>query len=185
MIGVLPETLDISGRSYGINADFRNVLRIFDAFQDAALTDAEKAYICVQRLYTDSVPAVQYVEAVERAYWFCGGGDIPKSEPEPFKMLDWTHDEQIMIPAVSRAAGVPDIRTLPFLHWWTFLGLFGEIGEGLFSTVLHIRQKLGRGEKLEKWEQKYLKHNKELIRLRTAEEQAAIAETEAFLKTIT
>ena len=70
------------------------------------------------------------------------------------------------------------------MHWWTFLGSFGEIGEGLFSTVIHIRQKKARGKSLDKWEKEFYSRNKEIIKLVTPEEQAEIDETEAFLKTL-
>ena len=43
---------------------------------------------------------------------------------------------------------------------------------------------MNHGKKLDKTEKEFLKNNKELIKLRTPEELAAIAETEAFLKTL-
>lgn len=180
----LPQLLTVAGKAYRIRADFRNILRMFDAFADPALSDAEKAYICLKRLYCDEIPPEHVEEALQQANWFCDGGDLPKSEPEPVKMLDWKQDGHMLMPAVSRAAGVTDIRALPFLHWWTFLGLFGEVGEGLFSTVMHIRRKQAHGETLDKWERKFAAKNPQLIHPRSAEEQAEIDETEAFLNTI-
>ena len=185
MTGYLPEHLTVGGKQLPIRADFRNVLRIFEAAADEHLTDDEKAFVCMKRLYAVPVPLVHAEEALRQAYWFCDGGDMPHGKPEPVKVLDWKHDEQMLIPAISRAAGVPDIRALPFLHWWTFLGLFGEVGEGLFSTVMHIRQKRAHGKRLEKWEQEFLRRNRELILLRTAGEQADIAETEAVIRALT
>lgn len=49
---------------------------------------------------------------------------------------------------MNKAAGF-ETRTVKYLHWWTFLGYFNEIGEGLFSSVIGIRQKLNKGKKLE------------------------------------
>lgn len=184
MTGQLPQALEIGGRSYPINADFRNVLRIFEAFGDKNLTKEEKAFICIRLLYRETIPAPLVGDAINRAYWFCDGGDIPKSEPEKVRTLDWNHDGHILFPAVSKAAGTADIRSLPFLHWWTFLGLFGEITDGLFSTVMHIRKKKSRGQKLEKWEREFFNRNKSLITIRTPEEQAEIDETEEFLRSI-
>lgn len=184
MTGQLPDALDVGGRLCGIDADFRNVLAIFEAFNDADLTDDEKAYICLNRLYTEPVPYHLTEEAIRKAYWFCDGGDMPKTKPEGVRTIDWKHDEQIIFPAVSKTVGVVDVRSLPFMHWWTFLGCFGEIGEGLFSVVLNIRSKLAKGKRLEKWEREFYNKNKELIRLHTPEEQAEIDETEAFLRTI-
>jgi hypothetical protein len=63
--------------------------------------------------------------------------------------------------------------------------MFGEIGEGLFSTVLHIRQKKSQGKKLEKWEDEFFRNHKELIVIRSPEEQSEIDATRRFLDTIT
>ena len=41
-----------------------------------------------------------------------------------------------------------------------------EIGESTFSTVLHIRQKMKHGEKLEKWERKFYEQNMGLCDLK-------------------
>lgn len=184
MIGQLPETLEVGGQLLPINADFRNVLTIFEAMNDPELSSGEKAYVCIRRLYRVPVPHALTEEAVQRAYWFCDGGDMPKTKPEQVRTIDWKHDEQMIFPAVSKTVGVVDVRELPYMHWWTFLGCFGEIGEGLFSAVMNIRRKKASGKKLEKWEEEFYRKNKRLIVLRTPEEQADIDETEKFLKTL-
>lgn len=186
MIGVLPQSLNVKGIEYDINSDYRNVLVICEAFNDSTLTDHEKAYICMKRLFKDpeSIPSRDLQKAVEMAFWFVGGGDIPKSEPSKTKLIDWKHDESIIFPAVNKVCGC-EVRAVPYMHWWTFIGYFGEIGEGLFSTVMNIRHKRAEGKKLEKWEREFLRKHKELVILRTDEERQAIDETEEFLKTIT
>lgn len=181
MIGVLPESLLVCGKYLPINADFRNVLTIFSAFSDESLTKEEKAYICLVRLYKVAIREDNLEEALKQAYWFLDGGDMPKSAPAEVKMLDWEHDESMIMPAVSKTIGVVDIRSLPFLHWWSFLGAFGEVGDGLCSQVLYLRHKLAKGEKLSKPEQEFVRKNNDLVVLRTTEEQQAIEETENFL----
>lgn len=60
------------------------------------------------------------------------------------------------------------------MHWWTVLGLFNEIGEGLYSNVINIRYTLAHNKKLSKGEQDFYRNNKELIDIKvklTAEEQ--------------
>lgn len=183
MNALLPISLQIGREEYAIDADFRNILRIFEAFGDTALTAEEQAYICLKRLYTKPIPLADTEEAIRQAYWFCDGGNIPKSRPEPVKTIDWQQDAYMLFPAVNKVLGF-ETRSCEFLHWWTFLGAFGEITEGLLSTVMHIRRKIGRGKRLESWEQEYLHKNKSMILLRTAEEQAEIDETEAFLRTL-
>jgi len=53
------------------------------------------------------------------------------------------------------------------LHWWSFLGYFNEIQEGLFSNILNIRQKKSKHKQLEKWEQDFYKENQDLIEFKT------------------
>lgn len=67
------------------------------------------------------------------------------------------------------------MRTLPYLHWWSFLALFDAIGEGSFATVVAIRDKLRRGKRLENWELDYYRTHREAVELRapaSAEENA-------------
>ena len=182
MIGKLPKALEVGGRLIPIRTDFRDVLNLFPMFDDPELSDVEKAYIACRNIYTCSITADIFDEAVEKLYWFIDGGDIPKDEPAPVRIIDWEKDERVLMPAISKTVGVPDIRSLPYMHWFTFLGAFGEMGEGLFSVVLDMRRKLAEGEKLDDWEKKWIRKNSDLIVIRSKEEQAAIDETEAFLK---
>lgn len=184
MIGYLPRSLTVGGRKLAINADFRIALNLFEYLKSGRLTSLEKAYLTARTIYSDDIPDELFDEAVERAYWFLDGGDMPKSEPSKVPLIDWKHDEQMIFPAVSKAAGV-EVRDLPFLHWWSFLGTMGEVDEGLFTAVMNIRYKLANGKKLEKYEREFLRRHKKLVILHTEEEQEAIRETEEFLKIFT
>ena len=185
MIGFLPEELEVGEQLVPINADFRNILRIFEAYNDPELTDQEKVYVSLKLLYTGPLPYYYTQEAYKKAVWFMSGGDtIPMSKPEAAKTIDWKQDEGILMPAISKTLGLPDVRSIPYLHWWSFLGAFGEIGEGLFSTVIELRQKKAKGKKLSKAEAEFWQKNKDLCKIVSAEEQAEIDETEEFLKTL-
>lgn len=183
MIGVLPKKLLVNNTYYAINSDFRIALNLFEFLRDDKLSQLERAYLAVRTIYKDDIPDADFIEALQKAYWFLNGGDMPKSKPSPVPLIDWKHDESFIIPAVNKAAG-QEIRELSYLHWWSFLGYMGEVGEGLYSTVINIRSKMARGKKLEKYEREFVNRNKELVVLRTKEEQEAREETEAFLKTL-
>ncbi len=182
MIGVLPKALTVGGREYEINSDFRTVLRIYAAFDDAELTPQYQAYICLVNIFPDfeNIPDEHLQEAVDKAYWFVGGGDMPQSEPERQKMINWKQDENIIFPAVNKAAGCM-VREREYLHWWEFLGFFGEIGEGLFSTVMSIRQKRAQGKPLDKYEKEFYRKNRDLINIKTPEDIKAEEELNAVL----
>lgn len=174
MIGSLPKSLAVGGREYEIRSDFRVALLIFEAFADPELRLDEKARVCVECLY-EELPE-NFEEAYRQAAWFLDGGDIPKSKPLRKKTLDWKQDESMIFSAVNKVAG-REIRALDYMHWWTFLGYFSEIGESMLSQVLSIRTKKAKGKKLEKWEKEFYNEHRELIDIRqsySAEEQAEI-----------
>lgn len=178
MIGVLPKALDVNGISYPIYSDYRVALLIFDMCSDDAISDKYKTYGCIQLLFKDHthIPQTDLQEAAEKAKWFLDGGDMPKSKEQPKPVISWEQDESIMFPALNKAAG-KEIREAEYMHWWTFLGLFNEIGEGLFSQVVNIRSKKAKGKKLEKHELEFYREHRELIDIKyklTPEEQAEL-----------
>lgn len=185
MIGQLPKTLNVGGKEYPIRSDFRVILRVYAAFDDKELTEHEQAYLCMVNIYPDfdKMPDEHLQEACDKAYWFVGGGDTPQSEPEKTKMLDWKQDENILFPAINKAAGFI-VREREYLHWWEFLGFFGEIGDGLFSSVMNIRNKKAKGKPLEKHEKEFYKKNKNLINIKTPEDIEAEEELNAVLDTL-
>ena len=183
MIGYLPKSLTVDGIEYPIQSDFRVVLLIFEAYEDLDITDSEKAEICLKCLYGEENLPKNIQEAYEQAIWFLDGGDIPKSKQQNKKLTDWKQDESILFPAINKVAGT-EVRSLDYLHWWTFLGFFSEIGEGLYSQVVNIRSKKSKGKHLEKYEREFYNDHKELVDIKphyTAEEQAEIDRLKALL----
>lgn len=177
MLGQLPKTLTINGKSYRIRTDYRNILRIFEAFADKDLSDKEKMLVCLRRMFVDfsKLPYDDYKEAYEQVYWFIGCGK-PEEKRPPVRTFNWTKDEPLMFPAVNKAAGL-EVRAVPYLHWWTFMGYFESIdAESLFGTVLSIRQKKARGKKLEKYEREFMQNNKALMALDVEEAKPRTAE---------
>ena len=174
MIGLLPKSLEIDGKQYEINSDFRVALLIFEAYNDTELSDYEKSIICLKCLYKEMPQNLEI--ALQKAVWFLDGGDMPKSKQTSKQLIDWEQDQSIIFPAVNKVAGY-ETRTSNYIHWWTFIGFFNEIDDGLFSQVMNIRTKKAKGKKLEKWEQEFYKEHKELIEIKhklTAEEQEEI-----------
>ena len=180
----LPKTLSVDGREYAIRTDFRVALKIFEACNDSLLPPAAMARTVVNCLYKE-IPE-NALEAYTKAMWFLDGGDMPKSKQAPRRMMDWEQDEYLIFPALNKAAGY-EVREAKYLHWWSFLGLFNEIGDGLYSQVMSIRSKLARGKPLEKWEREFFNSHRELIVLKeklTPEEEAELREEQAFLDSI-
>lgn len=174
MIGILPESLEIDGVEYKIRSDYRVALLIFKAYNDNELSDYEKSMVCLECLFQEMPKDLN--KALEKAVWFLDGGDMPKSKQAPSPMMDWEQDQYIIFPALNKVAGY-EIRSVNYLHWWSFLGLFHGIDEGLYSQVMNIRAKKIKGKKLEKWERDFYIEHRELIDIKhklTAEEQAEL-----------
>ena len=162
MLGQLPTALMIKGKEYEISTDFRNILCIIDAFSDPELTDADKAYICLRRIFGNSfrqLPKTDYEEAMKEINSFIEGGGIKEDHPSP-RVVNWQKDEQLIFPAVNKVAGC-EIRALSYLHWWTFLGYFQSIdADSVWGYVLSLRQKKAKHKKLEKHEKEFWNHNR-------------------------
>lgn len=180
MIGSLPESLDVNGKEYAIRTDFRVVLLIFQALNDPELSEQEKASVILGSLYKNEFPE-DLQEAINKAAWFMDGGQTFKGSEK--RVMDWEQDEQMIFSAVNKVAGY-ETRAKEYIHWWTFLGFFNEIGEGLFSTVVNIRKKRNKGKKLDKTEEEFYKHNREVVNLKrrlSKEEQRELDEVNRLL----
>ncbi len=181
MIG-LPKKLNVDGKDYSIRTNYNIALLIFEAFEDPELNYKEKIIIMLECLYEEIPKNVD--EAIQKAIWFLDGGKQYERYNKGKKIIDWVQDETIIFSALNKVAGF-EIREREGIHWWTFLGYFNEIGEGVFTTIIHIRNKKNKGKKLEKYEQEFYNANKNLIDLEkrySLEEQDEIYRLNTLLK---
>lgn len=155
----LPTALTVGGREYRINADYRDILEVIAYLQNEdALTGR---YVALALFYEDfdTMPREDHPQAMEELARFIDLGEEPEEGPSPPKTIDWEQDRTVIVSEINKVAGL-EVRSLPFLHWWTFMGWFGAIGEGQLSTVVAIREKLRKGKKLEPWEREYYQQNR-------------------------
>ena len=183
-----PTSLNIGGTDYEIRTDYRAVLDLLTALNDNDLTDEDKqieAYmksrVILEIMFPqcDDIPAEHIQEALDKVAEFIDMG-ITEDSKKP-KTMDWEQDAPILIPAINKVLNT-EIRAQKYIHWWTFLGAYMEIGESLFSNIVHIRMKKAKGKKLDKWEMDFYKENQSLIDFkekkaqRSEEEKSAISE---------
>lgn len=161
----LPEALTVGDSEWEIRTDYRDILNIISAFDDPNLEPKEQAYVCLLILYKDfdNMPESLYSEAFEAAMAFIDNGKETKKHSP--RTLDWEQDAPLLFPAVNKVAGF-EVRAVQYMHWWTFMGLFMEIQEGVFSTVLSLRSKKAQNKKLEKWEREWWNNNLEICKLK-------------------
>lgn len=166
MIGKLPTTLVVDGIEQEIRTDYRDILLIFEAFaepNEPDFNERHKIYFMLKALYKNLDSINNIDEAIEQAIWFLNIGNTVSQPTKDIKPLyDWKKDEQIIFSGINKVAN-KEVREVEYMHFWTFVGLFMEIGEGSFSYIVSIRNKLNNNIKLTDDEKKYYKENKEKI----------------------
>lgn len=183
----LPTSIEVNGTEYAIRTDYRAVLDILTAFSDREMecdseedTNMVRALIILNILFKDKVKQDDVNEALQKAVEFIDMGlDRENDRQKRPILMDWAQDAPLIIPAVNRVIG-KEVRAVEYMHWWTFLSAYMEIGECSFSHILSIRSKKEKGKKLEKWEQEYIQENKSVVLLKRqlTETEKAELETE-------
>lgn len=158
----LPRTAVIGGKTYPIHTDYRDILEIFSYLSDPDLPEFVRWEVALALFYEGPVPEQDAREAADFLSRFIAGSQH-QGRPGP-RLLDWEQDAGAIIADVNKVAGT-EIRSLPYVHWWTFLGWFHAIGQGQLSTLVSIRDKLARGKKLESWEKDFYRENKHRVEL--------------------
>ena len=180
----LPTSLSVGGVDFAIRTDFRAILDVLISQNDRELDDECKALVMLQILYKDweSIPQEHLIEACQKAVEFIDNGNKPNEKKSP-RLVDWQQDAKLIIPAVNAVAKT-EIRSVEYMHWWTFLAYYMEIRESLFSTVIAYRSNRAKHKKPEQWEKDFYKENKEIIDLKavlTVEEERAKNSIEKWL----
>lgn len=164
----LPTSLTLSEVDWQIRTDYRCILGILTELNNPEFSNDEKWLIVLDILYVDfdNMPIGLYNEAYQKAIEFIDMGNTEdKPQKQKPRLMDWEQDSNMIISAINHAMG-KEIRALEYMHWWTFLSAYMEIGECSFSHVLNIRNKKNKGKKLEKYEQEFYRENKSLIDLK-------------------
>ncbi len=178
MIYFLPKTLEVDGTEHEIRTDYRVILDVIAALNDPELQGFERAEACIRIMFPAWEKISNRTEAFKKCMWFIACGETERDTAKKPKVMDWEQDFTLVIPPVNRILGY-DCRGAEYLHWWSFIAAYYEIGECAFSCVTGIRQKLAKGKPLDKWEKTYYSEHADIIKLRTkltAEEQAEIDE---------
>lgn len=156
----LPTALDdCEIRSKG---DYRVVLNTIAAMQDNELLEDgpfgnERALLALEIFYENPKKITDIQKAIDNMLDFISAGQPPQTSKAE-KLFDWQKDKMLIVGALSETAGFP-IMEREYLHWWSFVAYFNQIGEGGFATVVSIRSKMMKNKRLEKWEDDFVKNN--------------------------
>lgn len=168
----LPTSISVNNTEYAIRTDYRAVMDLLTAFSDKEMlgesedeTNIIRALLVLNILFIDEVKPEDQNEAIKKAIEFIDMGIESSRDVKKPTLMDWEQDAPLIIPAINKVLG-REIRADKYMHWWTFLSAYMEIGECSFTHIINIRDKKAKGKKLEKWELEYIQEHKEIVLLK-------------------
>lgn len=159
----LPTSFNFGGTEYEIRSDYRAILDICTALSDPELDEQDRGIVILSIFYPDltEMPPEHYDEAIERCFWFIDCGDT-QSKQKGARLVDWEQDFHMIVAPVNRVVG-REIRAIKYMHWWTFISAYMEIGDCTFAQIVRIRDMLAKGKSLDKSDREWYNKNRHLV----------------------
>mgnify|MGYP001372027366 FL=1 len=181
LIDLLPEHVEIDGKKYPINTDFRISILFELLMQDRTILDREKIYMALD-LYYPQIPH-NLEQAVDKMLWFyrCGKDDeddsvkngSPAGSRKASMIYSFEHDAEYIYSAFLDQYGI-DLQDIEHLHWWKFRALFkGLKDDNLICKIMGYRS-IEITNDMSDSEKKYYRKMKQIYALpdnRTQEEK--------------
>ena len=164
----LPTSVTLGGTEYKIRSDYRAILDICMALTDPDLDNENKVHEMLTIFYEDEIPVELWGDAIKECVNFINLGQAQKKAP---KLMDWRQDFSYIVAPINRVLGT-EIRALEYVHWWTFIGAYYEIGDCLFAQIVRIRSLKAKGKLKDKADKEWYKENRDLVDLKTTYSQA-------------
>jgi len=174
---------EIKGKQYKLNTDYRTGLSCFEAIDDD-IADVERTLAVLGLLYQDEIPDDCYEEALRIASVFLQCGKQKKEHDNAPLDIDFDYDKDL-ISASFMSDYHLDLSTEEYMHWWKYCSLISGLKpDSILNRVRDIRNYDLSEVKDPKDKQKVVNAKKkvELPKKRTKEEQKAIDQFEASLK---
>ncbi len=181
LIDLLPDHVEIDGKKYSINTDFRISILFELLMQDRTILDSEKIYMALD-LYYPQIPH-NLEQAVDKMLWFyrCGKDDeddsvrngSPTGSGKASMIYSFEHDAEYIYSAFLDQYGI-DLQDIEHLHWWKFRALFkGLKDDNLICKIMGYRS-IEITNDMSDSEKKYYRKMKQIYALpdnRTQEEK--------------
>lgn len=168
VIYALPTSVKVKGAEYEIRSDYRAVLDILTALSDNELDDHDKTEAILEIFYPDfdEMPSENYQEAINQCFRFIDRWHEEKPKQKEPVLMSWEQDFDMIVAPINRIAGC-EVRSLEYLHWYSFLSFYQEIGDCLFAQVVRIRDKKAHGKTLDKQDREFYRRNRDIVDLKT------------------
>lgn len=111
------------------------------------------------------MPQEHYETALRQCFWFINCGEENQNRKAP-TLMNWEQDFKYIVSPINRVVGL-EVRSVDYLHWWSFISAYYEIGDCFFAQIVRIRDKRAKGKKLTKEEREFYRKNQQSIDLKT------------------
>jgi hypothetical protein len=106
------------------------------AFEDDQLTGYEKQMIMLENLQA----------ALEMGMKFLDGGKVGEDEDSGPRLFSFEKDANLIFAAFRQTHGI-DLQNIEYLHWWSFLALFMDLGaDTAFCNLVGLRKRVKSGK---------------------------------------
>ena len=163
----LPDSVEVDGKRYKLDLDFRNVLRMIEILDRDDLMPEAKAYKALSCVQKRPKNAVRVLECVKGLLF-----KAPRKKGSQ-KVTDFEQDSGLIRAAFRQAYGIDLYRDK--LHWIEFTELLNAIPEGSrYSEVVGIRARpMPAATKWNQHEREWLARAKADVRLEMSEKERA------------
>lgn len=129
----LPDSVTAGGKTYRVDLDYRNVLRMIDVLGREEMLPSARDYVALKCVMKRPPKNAGPVLAALRDVLFSAD-----SEPAEQKLTDFEQDADLIRAAFLQAFGINLWRDR--VHWLEFTGLLGALPEGSrYADILGIR----------------------------------------------
>ena len=179
-----PEYLEVNGKKFKINTDFRLALKCDEIFRDTSIGDYEKTLAIIYILLGDAgLEAKEYYnEFVSLLTKYLSCGKAHQNDNEEMPTMDFKQDEGYIKTSFMSDYG-KDLDKIE-MHWWQFHDLLEGLTENcVLSRVRAIREEPLSGKKGA--ERQKLEKAKKMVELKpekTAEQKELDKYWEEILK---
>lgn len=144
LVDQLPDVIEIEGKEYPINTDFRTALRIIMAFEDPELAAVEKQIVLLDNLYQERPGNL--TAAFEQGIRFLNMGEEQGEDQSSPRVYAFSKDANFIFSAFSQTHNIALANT-EYMHWWQFLALFMDLGsETTFCQLVSLRKRVKTGK---------------------------------------
>lgn len=177
----LPTKIRVKNNVYDINYDYRTIINILLAFEDAELTKDEQMYIMLKNLYKQDIPENDIEEALKKGIKFIDGGVVEENKANEKRIYSFKKDGNYIFSGINQTHHI-DLTEKTNLHWWVFLSLFMDMSaDCTFGELVYYRKRKNEN-KLTKEEKEQYKKIKKLVDLNDEDNESIHARKDFFNK---